>query len=144
MELRGTHPHSPLADGTTITTTTAMPPRKEAVRISGTAVGASASASKLHRVRAGAEPGKGVQISKEIRAEIAVHVAEMKEEHSVTPGLAVVLVGARPVRAAAAKYFRVPIILPTGTAIHTQNTHTLFSHSLLSYSCTWTVAPRSR
>jgi hypothetical protein len=85
-----------------------------------------------------------VQISKEIRAEIAVHVAEMKEEHSVTPGLAVVLVGARPVRAAAAKYFRVPIILPTGTAIHTQNTHTLFSHSLLSYSCTWTVAPRSR
>ena len=37
----------------------------------------------------------GKAISAEIRAEIKLHATELKEQHGVTPGLAVVLVGAR-------------------------------------------------
>ena len=41
----------------------------------------------------------GVSIAKEIRAEVAEGVAEMKEKHGVVPGLAVVLVGDDPASA---------------------------------------------
>jgi len=38
----------------------------------------------------------GTQISKDIRAELKEYVGELQASHSVTPGLAVVLVGDRP------------------------------------------------
>ena len=46
-----------------------------------------------------AELISGTEIAREIRAEVAVTVAEMKAKHDVTPGLAVVLVGDDPASA---------------------------------------------
>jgi 5,10-methylene-tetrahydrofolate dehydrogenase/methenyl tetrahydrofolate cyclohydrolase len=60
------------ANGTTITTTSTAPPRPVAKKISGT------------------------EISKQIREELKDQVKLLQDEHSVTPGLAVVLVGERP------------------------------------------------
>ena len=41
----------------------------------------------------------GADLSAEIRSEVAAGVVEMQEKHSVTPGLAVVLVGDDPASA---------------------------------------------
>jgi 5,10-methylene-tetrahydrofolate dehydrogenase/methenyl tetrahydrofolate cyclohydrolase len=59
-------------NGTTITTVSTAEPRPLASMISGTA------------------------IAKELREELKMEVQALQSEHSVTPGLAVVLVGDRP------------------------------------------------
>ena len=65
-------------DGTTIVTTSVLPVG---------AAGTSGTEATLI---------SGTAIAKEIRAELAEHVVEMKETHGILPGLAVVLVGERP------------------------------------------------
>jgi len=38
----------------------------------------------------------GIEIAKEIREELAVEVAELKEKHNIVPGLVTILVGVDP------------------------------------------------